>query len=382
MGPCPQERVESNSNQFNGAGKAASGKRFQPRPLILLISLVALVPLLGCAPDALQSTFGTAGPVAEKQLLLFNVLLWVMVAVFILVEGALLYSLVKFRRRPGDSLPVQVHGHTGLEITWTVIPTILILALGIWSVFTLFELKDPPATADGALEVTVTGHQWWWEFEYQDADGSGRFINTSNELIVPVGRPVNLLLNSDDVIHSFWVPKLAGKVDVVPTRNNRMWFQGDEIGTFYGQCAEFCGTAHALMKFRVHVLSELDYMNWVDNYGQAPGTTEALTSTARKGQEIFMSTGACLACHTIEGVPGAMGVLGPNLTGLANKQTFASGVMDLNRENLRQWLKNPNDVKPGNRMSEQAPVYQTADGNISLTEKEVSALIEYLLSLK
>ena len=129
MGPCPQERVESNSNQFNGAGKVASGKRFRPRPLILLTALVALVPLLGCAPDAIQSTFGTAGPVAEKQLLLFNVLLWVMVAVFILVEGALLYSLVKFRRRPGDSLPVQVHGHTGREITWTIIPTILILSL-------------------------------------------------------------------------------------------------------------------------------------------------------------------------------------------------------------------------------------------------------------
>ena len=169
---------------------------------------------------------------------------------------------------------------------------------------------------------------------------------------------------------------------MVPTRNNRMWFQGDEVGTFYGQCAEFCGTAHALMKFRVHVLSEADYMNWVNNYGQPPGTDEALSGTARKGQDIFMSSGACLACHTIEGVPGAMGVIGPNLTGLGNKQTFASGIMDLNRENLRRWLKNPNDVKPGNRMSEQAPIYQTADGNINLTEKEVSALIEYLLSLK
>jgi len=382
MGPCPQERVETHSNQLNSAGKIAPNKRVQFRPLLFLISLIVLLPLLGCAPDALQSTFGTAGPVAEKQLLLFNVLLWVMVAVFILVEGALLYSLVKFRRRPGDSWPVQVHGHTGLEITWTVIPTVLILALGIWSVFTLFELKDPPVSADGALEVTVTGHQWWWEFEYQDADGSGRFINTSNELTVPVGRPVKLLLNSDDVIHSFWIPKLAGKVDVVPTRNNRMWFQGDEVGTFYGQCAEFCGTAHALMKFRVHVLSEADYVNWVNNYGQPPGAVEALSGTARNGQDIFMSSGACLACHTIEGVPGAMGVIGPNLTGLGNKQTFASGILDLNRENLRRWLKNPNDVKPGNRMSEQAPIYQTADGNINLTEKEVSALIEYLLSLK
>ena len=343
--------------------------------------MVALLSLVACDADGLQSTFGTAGPVAEKQLLLFNVLLWVMVVVFVLVEGALLYSLIRFRRRPGDALPSQVHGHTALEITWTIVPTILILALGIWSVVTLFELEPPPVSAN-TLEVTVTGHQWWWEFEYQDADGSGRFINTSNELVVPVGRPVNLLLNSDDVIHSFWVPKLAGKVDVVPTRNNRMWFQGDEIGTFYGQCAEFCGTSHALMRFRVQVLAEADYMAWVESYGQAPGTSEPLSPLAQQGQELFLGTGTCLACHTIEGVPGAAGVIGPNLTGLGSKQTFGSGILDLNWENLRAWLNNPNDVKPGNRMAEQAPIYQTDDGSISLNDQEVTALIEYLLSLK
>ena len=194
---------------------------------------------------------------------------------------------------------------------------------------------------------------------------------------------MNLLLNSDDVIHSFWVPRLAGKVDVVPTRNNRMWFQGDKIGTFYGQCAEFCGTAHALMKFRVQVLSEADYLAWVDSYGQPPGTSEPLSPKAKQGQQIFMSTGACLACHTIEGVPGAVGTIGPNLTGLGSKQTLASGILDLNRENLRLWLNNPNDVKPGNRMAERAPIYQSnSDGSISLSAQEVSALIEYLMSLK
>ncbi len=378
MGPFPLGRVESPVREPSNDQPPATRWRFRPQQFISLGVLVSLFLLVACDADALQSTFGTAGPVAEKQLLLFNVLLWVMVAVFVLVEGALLYSLIRFRRRPDDPLPAQVHGHTGLEITWTIVPTILILALGIWSVVTLFELEPPPASAN-TLEVTVTGHQWWWEFEYQDADGSGRFINTANELVGPVKKPVNLLLNSDDVIHSFWVPRLAGKVDVVPTRNNRMWFQGDEIGTFYGQCAEFCGTAHALMKFRVQVLSEADYMAWVNSYGQAPGP---LSPQAQQGQQIFMSTGTCLACHTIEGVPGAAGVIGPNLTGLGSKQTFGAGILDLNRENLRRWLNNPNDVKPGNRMAEQAPVYQTADGSISLSPQEVSALIEYLLSLK
>ena len=381
MGPFPLGRVKTTVRGPASAGTPATRRLFHPQQLISFGVLVALLLLVACDPDAKQSTFGTAGPVAEKQLLLFNVLLWVMVAVFVLVEGALLYSLIRFRRRPGDALPAQVHGHTALEITWTIIPTILILGLGIWSVLTLFELEPPPASAN-TLEVTVTGHQWWWEFEYLDADGSGRFINTANELVVPVGKPINLLLNSDDVIHSFWIPKLAGKVDVVPTRNNRMWFQGDEIGTFYGQCAEFCGIAHALMRFRVQVLSEADYMAWVDSYGQAPGTSEALSPQAQQGQQIFMSTGTCLACHTIEGVPGAAGTIGPNLTGLGSKQTFGAGILDLSRENLRSWLNNPDQVKPGNRMAEQAPIYQTADGRISLSDQEVSALIEYLLSLK
>lgn len=382
MGHFPLGRVESPLRGPSGDQPPASRWRFHPQKLLFLGVLAPLLLLVACDPDALQSTFGADGPVAEKQLLLFNVLLWAMVGTFVLVEGALLYSLIRFRRRPGDPLPVQTHGHTGLEIAWTIIPTILILILGVWSVVTLFELEPPPASAN-TLEVTVTGHQWWWEFEYQDADGSGRFINTANELVVPVGKPVNLLLNSDDVIHSFWVPRLAGKVDVVPTRNNRMWFQGDKIGTFYGQCAEFCGIAHALMKFRVQVLSEADYLAWVDSYGQPPGTSEPLSAKAKQGQQIFMSTGACLACHTIEGVPGAVGTIGPNLTGLGSKQTLASGILDLNRENLRLWLNNPNDVKPGNRMAERAPIYQSnSDGSISLSAQEVSALIEYLMSLK
>ena len=182
------------------------------RKHFLLLGLTAILLLvMACAPDAKQSTFGTSGPVAEKQLLLFNVLLWVMVAVFVLVEGVLLYAIIKFRRRPGQTeLPPQTHGHTALEITWTIIPTILILGLGIWSAITLFDLDQPPAGAD-TLEVTAVGHQWWWEFEYPDADGNGKRITTANELRIPVDKAIRINLRSDDVIHSFWVPKLAGK---------------------------------------------------------------------------------------------------------------------------------------------------------------------------
>jgi cytochrome c oxidase subunit 2 len=354
--------------------------------------LVVALLMLACDADARQSTFGTAGPVAEKQLLLFNVLLWVMVVVFILVEGALVYAAIKFRRRPGQGLPKQVHGHTALEITWTVIPTILILALGGWSVITLFELEKPPVSADNPiLEITVTGHQWWWEFEYPDADGNGKHVVTGNELRVPVGRAVRINLESDDVLHSFWVPKLAGKVDVVPTRQNKMWFKADETGTFYGQCAEFCGTAHALMKFRVEVLTEDAYNAWVAGYGQPP----QLSPEAQQGQQVFNGAGGCILCHTTTGAAGpdpavltagfaggAPTFPGPNLTDLATRQTFAAGLRDLNRLNLREWLRNPNDIKPGNHMASLATVYQTADGDISLQPGEVDALIEYLLSLK
>ena len=367
--------------------------------LLLVLGLTALTVLvLACAPDAKQSTFGTAGPVAEQQLLLFNVLLWVMVAVFILVEGILLYAVIKFRRRPGqDELPPQTHGHTALEITWTVIPTILILALGIWSVFTLFELDQPPRGAD-ALEVTAIGHQWWWEFEYPesgvlDENGEPKRITTANELRIPVDRAIRINLRSDDIIHSFWVPKLAGKVDVVPTRENYMWFQADETGTFYGQCAEFCGTAHAQMKFLVQVLPQEDYLAWAESFGQAP----TLSAQAQAGQTVFNGTGGCVICHTATGsdspegvaarvqafMTGAPGIApGPNLTDLGTRERFGAGLVDLNRQNLRQWIKNPEEIKPGNYMSDRAAIYQTDDGSASLSEKEISSLLEYLLSLK
>jgi cytochrome c oxidase subunit 2 len=394
MGLLPPQKAGSSGLTAGDNKGKASRKWFHRKHLVLFGILTVALLLMACDADARQSTFGTAGPVAEKQLLLFNVLLWVMVGVFVLVEGALLYAAIRFRRRPGQGLPNQIHGNTPLEVTWTIIPTILILGLGAWSVLTLFELDQPPASAAAdALEITVTGHQWWWEVQYPNADGNGKIVTTANELRVPVGRVVLVNLRSDDVIHSFWIPKLAGKVDVVPTRSNRMWFQADETGRFYGQCAEFCGIAHAQMKFRVQVLPQEDYDAWVAGYGQPP----QLSADAQRGQQIFNGEGGCIVCHTASGpddpsvVAGRVqGFLqtevgiapGPNLTDLATRETFAAGLAELNRENLRRWLTNPDDIKPGNHMAQRANIYQTPNGNTRLSQDQVSALIEYLLSLK
>ena len=413
--------------------------------VVALLGVILLLGALGCDSDAHQSVLsstpwtldGANGPVARDQLLLFNVLLWTMVVVFVLVEGALLYAAIRFRRKPGDPLPPQTHGHTPLEIAWTIIPTILILGLGIWSVFVLFKLEPGEAIALAAeqgkepLHVEAIGHQWWWEFRYEDAlpdndpnrppEEQMELITTANEMRIPVDRPVIMTLKSDDVIHSFWIPKLAGKQDVVPTRDNRMWFLAEDPGMYYGQCAEFCGTAHAQMKFRVHALPEAEYKAWVDGWGKPVDLSKVPNQAAvQSGQLVFLGDGQCVTCHTVgsadqvdevgEGVQHARmrtyiaytewlqksaderladvrtgqepptAFAAPNLTDLGARTTLGSGLVDLNRETLRQWIRNPDVIKPGNRMSELAAIYRTRlDHRADLTEDQLSDLVEYLI---
>jgi len=397
--PRGGEPPDAPINKSSSSIADRTGRRWRHRSLFILLALAALLLLaVGCSTGK-QSTWDPVGPVADKQLELFNVLLWVMVAVFVLVEGALLYAIIRYRARPGR-VPSRTHGNLTLEITWTIIPTILVLGLGIWSVFTLFELDKPPSSDKNVLQVNVTAHQWWWEFEYPDA-GGGKRITTANELRIPVDRSVQFNLQSDDVLHSFWVPKLAGKVDVIPTRTNKLWFKADSSkidslpATFYGQCAELCGVAHALMRMRVTVLSQEGFDSWVRNYG--PPTPQ--TGRAKEGMTTF--TVNCALCHTINPpnrpdfddsavqqsrMDGFFAggditpVPAPNLTDLRTRQTLGAGLMDLNVQNLRRWLHNPDDVKPGNRMSERAQIYQL--GDISLTDDEIDGLIEYLLQLQ
>ncbi len=394
----PAETIPMSPEMSSDDLKRPIPRLLRPRRLAVFGVLAVLFLLSAACSQGFQSTWDPVGPVAEKQLQLFNVLLWTMVAVFVLVEGALIYIVIRYRRRPGQPRPPQIHGHTALEVTWTIVPTALILGLGIWSVFTLFELDQPPTDQGEILEVTVVGHQWYFEFEYPDADGNGKRITTANELKIPVDRPVSFILESDDVLHSFWVPKLGGKVDVVPTRQNTLWLMADSDlieqqlpATYYGQCAELCGLAHAQMRFRVTVMSEEDYQDWVRDYSPP----SALTPVSQQGQTLFAIH--CSLCHTVNGpeqesvaqarldqfLTGAenAAVPGPNLTDLRTRQTLAAGITDLTVENLHAWIKNPEDIKPGNYMHSNALLYDEG-GDANLTDGEINAIIEYLLNLR
>ena len=397
MGLSPFWRAGSLGNQSASNSTGSTGRHSSLKNRSVIFGLLAALFLfaVGCSTGK-QSTWEALGPVAQRQLDLFNVTLWIMIIVFVLVEGVLLYAIIRYRKRPGQAKPPALHGNTTLEIILTIIPTILVLGLGIWSVFILFYVEKPPDSAPDALHVNVTGHQWWFEFEYPDA-GGGKHIITANELRIPVDRPITLNLESDDVIHSFWVPKLAGKIDMVPTHVNKMWFQADSDKiedelpvTLYGQCAEFCGLAHALMRFRVTVMEQDDFDSWVAAYGPPPTNT----AKAKAGQQLFAAN--CTLCHTIDGpddpalsasrLEGFLTggditpVPAPNLTDLRTRQTLAAGLIDLSETNLQAWLHDPEEIKPNNYMSERALLYR--EGTVNLTDVEIDNLIAYLLDLR
>jgi cytochrome c oxidase subunit 2 len=335
----------------------------QARPgvgLGLALLVVATVALAACG-----ATPQTAlEPVSEQartanDLLLFA--FWAAAAVFVVVEGALIYALIRFRRRRGDSLPAQTHGHLGLEIGWTIAPAILLGVLAALTVPAIFANAQAPS-AD-AIRVQAIAHQWWFEFRYPELG-----VTTANELHVPVGRDVEIQLESDDVIHSFWVPRLRGKMDMVPGRVNRVVIRPDETGTFFGQCAEFCGTAHALMKFTVVVDAPAEFENWVAlQTADRPSPQGAL---AIQG-EALLTSGGCIACHTIRGTV-AQGVIGPDLTHVGSRAHIASGILDNTPENLARWLRDPQEVKPGNKMLLPRP----------LSADEIESLAAYLQGLK
>ena len=335
---------------------------------------LVLAVLAGCTPSHPQSTFDTLGPVSQSQANLFWVLFWIGSFVFVAVTGALIYMAIRFRRREGDGDPEQVHGHSKLEIAWTIAPTLLLAAIAVPSVLTIFDNANSPLPpADGGLLVEVTGHQWWFEFEYPEYE-----IATANELHIPVGEPINFALDSVDVIHSFWVPKLAGKVDMIPNNDNTMWFQAREPGEYLGQCAEFCGVSHADMRVKVIAHTRDDFDAWVAAQ-QAPAV-EPTDPLAQAGKEIFFSTEAgCRGCHTIDGT-NARGQIGPNLTHFASRGEFAGGTLENSQHNLRAWLEDPENMKPANKMGRDAVVYN--DPNRALTEPEISALIAYLRALQ
>lgn len=329
--------------------------------IFALFSLLTLV-LAGCGDPSI-SAIDPTGEVAKKQGWLMLVSLLIMVGVMAVVLIIFFYVIVRFRKRPDQNeIPEQVEGNTKLEILWTVIPIVLLTILTVPTVYQVFVLADDePDNKEDAITVKVTAHQFWWEFEYPELG-----IETASDLYIPTDKRVYLDLTSKDVKHSFWVPALAGKQDNNPGLVNTMYFSSPETGTFEGQCAELCGASHALMDFKVVAVSQDDFDQWVDDMKNA--SAEPQSEVAQRGRQIAESK--CLSCHAIGAEkPGGTG---PNLTGYAERKTLA-GVFDLNKENLVDWIKDPSDFKGGVEM----PAFEG-----DLTDEQINAVAEYLLSLK
>lgn len=334
------------------------------RRLGLHLAVPLLLLLASCAPNAPQDTLRPAGPIARTIMDLFWPVFWIAVAIFILVEGGILFAVIRFRERRGTPMPKQVHGNVRLEIAWTVVPALLLTGVAIATVSTIIALAREPK---GALEVTVTAHQWWWEYQYPEQG-----VVTANELHIPTGRPVLLTLESKDVIHAFWAPKLGGKQDVIPGRVNKLTIEADAPGTYLGQCVEFCGLSHANMRLRVVAQTPEDFARWVEEQKQP--AAPAPSGPPATGEDLFVN-GACAGCHTVAGTT-AQGRVGPNLTHLASRQTFAGAIFDLNRQNLMDWLRDPPAMKP------MQPEQGIGMPNLNLTEDEIEALVAYLETLR
>lgn len=312
-----------------------------------------------CAEKAPQDFINDqSGPIAKEADRLWDITFIIATAIFFIVELLLIYAIIRFRDRPGREAK-QFHGNTKVEVLLTAIPALILAGLAVPTVRSIFDLSEEPSNA---LQVTVTARQFWWEYEYQDSG-----VITANEMHIPVGQPVYLTLKGDDVIHSFWVPALAGKQDVVPGRTNFMTIEADEPGTFRGQCTEYCGLSHANMRLRVIAHPPDEFDEWLsDQQAEAESPSDSL---AAEGEQLFLE-GQCINCHAVQGTD-AQSRVGPDLTHFASRETFAGALFDTNEENLRAWLADPPAVKPGAKM----PDY-------GLSSDEIDALVAYLLSLE
>ena len=286
--------------------------------------------------------------------------------IFIVVATLLIYTLVKFRATAAkaNTEPAQVYGSTQIELAWTIIPALIVVVLTVATARVIHAIQDAPKPP-GALEVVVIGHQFWWEYRYPTLG-----IVTANELHIPVSepsgpRPTFLQLMSADTDHSFWIPQLAGKTDLIPNRINEMWMDPHRPGVFVGQCAQYCGTQHAKMLLRVSVDDPDDFDAWVQAQRQAAAQDES----AADGRRVFETT-ACINCHTVRGT-AANGRFGPDLTHLMSRATIASGAAENTAENLRLWIENPDAIKPGSLMPA-----------MKLSDSELDALVRYMQSLR
>ena len=334
-----------------------------------------LAVVLLCGGYGPHSATDPAGPQAARIESLYWLFFWVSAAVWVAVMAFLLAPV--FRRRPADGTPEPAadepiirpeptaerrrHLVVGGAVGVTIVVLFVLLVGDMVTGRGIHTIPDPDP-----LTVTITGHQWWWEVRYNDALPSN-VVTTANEIHVPVGRPVKFVLQSNDVIHSFWVPNLHGKKDLVPGHPISTWFQADREGAFWGQCAEFCGHQHANMRVLVVAEPEDEFQAWLEA-SRRPAPSPVYESQKR-GQQVFLST-TCLMCHTVRGTP-AGGRVGPDLTHVAGRRILAAGAIPNTRGHLAGWIVDPQRIKPGNRMPQNP-----------LRPDQLHDLLDYLETLK
>ncbi|ACB75355.1 cytochrome c oxidase subunit II [Opitutus terrae] len=402
------------------------------------LALGALALLPGCdlkfwRMDGPMSAVHADGPVARAQAEVFHVTVWVVLVIFVLVGSTLAYAILKFRARNAAdehaAPPPQSHGNPLIELSLIGASVLALVVIAVPTLKGIWYTHDVPAEEKAdAYPITAQGYQWWFRFEYpnEQIPNVGSLV-TSNELVIPAGRPVRIDLRGMDVIHSFWVPRLAGKVDMIPNRANFLWLKADEPGYFWGQCAEYCGDSHAVMRFRVIALGPREFNEWLEqqiaparvvpaaapaNAGEPakaqfasyktdwkrnePGYSEEFDlkpleswraqqfpahdedpALIAKGRQLFQSK-TCFSCHSVRGHFVGGSAAYPDLTHLGSRTTIAAGLLQNTPEQLARWLAHPNVVKPGNRMWTEG--YQK--NNIQLTPDDVTALVAYLQSLK
>ena len=322
--------------------------------------LALTLGLGGCAWDGPMSTVAPGSDYAREILHVYGIITWIAAGIALVVGLALAWIVARFRARPGTTaLPPQIRGHTLLELSWTIAPAIVLLVIAIPTIQVIFRTQAGPPR--DALEVRVLGHQWWWEFRYP-----GLEVVTANELHVPAGQPVTLTLDGPDVIHSFWVPRLGGKRDVVPGRLNRLTFTAESPGDYRGQCAEFCGASHANMGMHVVVDPPDAFARWVGAQKAEPA--EPAAGPAADGKAIFARS-ACVGCHTIRGV--SSGALGPDLTTFGSRGTLAAGILPVTVATVAAWVKDPARIKPDAKMPA-----------LGLTDEQARTVATYLIGLK
>ena len=321
------------------------------------------------AADTVSSIFAPVSTPAVKEADLAKMVLVLSAVVFVVVAGLVAYSVVRFRDGGGEqgTEPPQVYGSAQVEAAWTVIPIIIVIVLVLATGRVIHEVQAAPEPPN-AVRVTVVGRQWWWEIRYPELG-----VVTANELHVPVSdsanrQPTFLTLESADVAHSFWVPRVAGKTDLIPNKTNRMWVEPHQPGTYLGQCAEYCGTQHAHMLLRIVAEPPEQFARWVEQQRQNAAAVPA-DSAAAAGRRVFLGT-ACISCHTVGGTV-ATGRYGPDLTHLMSRETIGAGVAPNTRDRLRAWVSNPDDLKHGVLM----PAMQ-------LDDEQLDQLVEYLLTLR